>query len=83
MQDELHKLAQTYRAMGLSENDDYIQQLRTQWMDYAENISQLQSVAFDNSNKSIDRAITQLELQQQLFKDNSQEYLDIEKNMKL
>jgi TP901 family phage tail tape measure protein len=78
MQDEVHTLAQKYRAMGLSENDDYIQQLRTQWMDYAENISQLQSVAFDNSNKSIDRAITQLELQQQLFKDNSKEYLDIE-----
>ena len=78
MQDEVHSLAQKYRAMGLSENDDYIQQLRTQWMDYAENISQLQSVAFDNSNKSIDRAITQLELQQQLFKDNSKEYLDIE-----
>ena len=78
MQDEVHKLAQKYRAMGLSENDDYIQQLRTQWMDYAENISQLQSVAFDNSNKSIDRTLTQLDLQQQLFKDNSQEYLDIE-----
>lgn len=78
MQDEIHKLAQKYRAMGLSENDDYIQNLRTQWMKYAENISQLQSVAFDNSNKSIDRTITQLDLQQQLFKDNSQEYLDIE-----
>ena len=78
MQDEVHKLAQKYRAMGLSENDYYIQQLRTQWIDYAENISQLQSVAFDNSNKSIDRTLTQLDLQQQLFKDNSQEYLDIE-----
>ncbi|MDD4298635.1 MAG: phage tail tape measure protein, partial [Bacilli bacterium] len=78
MQDEVHKLAQKYRSMGLSENDDYIQQLRTQWMDYANNIANLQSISFDNSNKSIDRTITQLELEQQLLKENSQEYIDIE-----
>ena len=78
MQDEVHKLAQKYRAMGLSENDDYIQQLRTQWMDYANSIAELESISFDNSNKSIDRTITQLELEQQLLKENSQEYIDIE-----
>ena len=64
--------------MGLSENDDYIQQLRTQWMDYANTISSLEATSFDNSNKDIDRNITQLELQQQLLKENSQEYIDIE-----
>lgn len=78
MQDEVHDLAQKYRAMGLSENDDYIQQLRTQWMDYASTISSLEATSFDNSNKDIDRNITQLELEQQLLKENSQEYIDIE-----
>lgn len=78
MQDEVHKLTQKYRSMGLSENDDYIQQLRTQWIDYANSIAELESVSFDNSNKSIDRTITQLELEQQLLKENSQEYINIE-----
>ena len=78
MQDEIHNLAEQARKRGLSENDEYIQQLRTQWMDYANNIATLESASFDNSNKDIDRNITQLELEQQLHKENSEEYITIE-----
>ena len=78
MQDEVHKIAERARAMGLDENNDYIQQLRSQWMEYASNITDLESKAYSKLNKSFEDKNVQIELRQQLVNEDSQEYLDLE-----
>lgn len=54
MQEAVHATAEEYRALGLEENDDYIQALQQQWLEYEDNIAQLRQDAFDdylNDNK--------------------------------
>lgn len=54
MQEAVHATAEEYRALGLEENDDYIQELQRQWLEYEDNIAQLRQDAFDdylNDNK--------------------------------
>lgn len=48
MQDAAHVQAEKYRAMGLSENSEYIQALQKQWWDYQENIEQLREDHFND-----------------------------------
>ena len=48
MQDAVHAQAEKYRAMGLAENSEYIQELQKQWWDYQEKIAQLRQDHFDD-----------------------------------
>lgn len=48
MQEAVHTTAEEYRALGLKENDDYIQELQKKWLEYEENIAQLRQDEFDN-----------------------------------
>lgn len=48
MQEAVHATAEEYRALGLEENDDYIQELQRQWWEYEENIAQLRQDEFDD-----------------------------------
>ena len=48
MQEAVHATAEEYRALGLEENDDYIQELQKQWWEYEENIAQLRQDEFDD-----------------------------------
>ena len=48
MQEAVHAQAEKYRAMGLAENSEYIQELQKQWWDYHDKIQQLHKEAFDN-----------------------------------
>lgn len=48
MQDAAHAQAEKYRAMGLSENSEYIQALQKQWWDYQESIEQLREDHFND-----------------------------------
>lgn len=48
MQDAVHAQAEKYRAMGLSENSEYIQELQKQWWDYQDKIAQLRQDHFDD-----------------------------------
>lgn len=48
MQEAVHAQAEKYRAMGLAENSEYIQELQKQWWDYQEKITQLRQDHFDD-----------------------------------
>lgn len=48
MQEAVHATAEEYRALGIAENSDYIQELQKQWYEYEENIAQLHQDAFDD-----------------------------------
>lgn len=41
MQDAVHQYAEKYRALGLDENSDYIQELGEQWWDYQDSIQEV------------------------------------------
>lgn len=48
MQETVHEYAEKYRAMGLDENSDYIQELQKQWWNYQDSI---QKTIVDNFEK--------------------------------
>lgn len=48
MQTAVHEQAEKYRALGLDENSDYIQDLQKQWWDYEESIAEVRQNAFDD-----------------------------------
>lgn len=48
MQEEVHATANDYRALGLAEDDDLIQELQQKWWEYQENIVEARREAFNN-----------------------------------
>lgn len=48
MQSEVHKMAQEYRAMGLDENSEYIQEMQKQWWDYEDSVADIRKKEFDD-----------------------------------
>ena len=58
MQDAVHKQADEYRALGLDENSDYIQELQKQWWEYQDSIQDLIIETYEKSVKEHENAIT-------------------------
>ena len=48
MQSAVHEQAEKYRALGLDDNSDYIQDLQKQWWEYEEAIAEVRQDAFDD-----------------------------------
>lgn len=57
MQGEVHKRADAYRAKGLNDNSDYIQDLQKQYFEYAEAIEELMTNQFEDTRKNYENAI--------------------------
>lgn len=57
MQEEVHKRADAYRAKGLNDNSDYIQDLQKQYFEYAEAIEELMTNQFEDTRKNYENAI--------------------------
>ena len=55
IQDELNRVADSYRAMGLSENHNYIEELKTQWWRYQDEIDKLNKQSIDKFNDYLSR----------------------------
>lgn len=62
MQKALHATAEEYRALGLEENSDYIQELKEQWWEYEEAVVQARRDEFDDKLNDDKFAIEQLKL---------------------
>lgn len=61
MQNKLHELAERYRAEGLDENSDYIQELQKQWWDYEEEIKAIAEDLWDELEDAVDKQLEQAE----------------------
>ena len=61
LQAALHAEANKYRAMGLDENSEHIQELQNQWWDYEEKIANVFKTGFDDIQKSYSDRIGQIE----------------------
>ena len=56
MQEAVHEYADKFRAMGLDENNDYIQELQKQWIDYENSIKDLIAQAWEDAINERDNA---------------------------
>lgn len=63
MQDEIHALAEKYRAMGISENDSLIADLQQNWWKYQDEILKMLDGIYDANVKAHENAINLLENQ--------------------
>jgi hypothetical protein len=79
IQDEVHKLAEDARKRGISENNEYIQSLISQWWDAENKITALKMESFDLSNGKLDDRVVQVELRQKLVGESTKEYAELEK----
>ena len=61
MQKYVNEQADAFRAKGLEENSDYIQDLQKQWWDYEDNIVDTMSDAYDKIIKELENAVEQNE----------------------
>lgn len=57
MQDEVHALAEKYRAMGLDENSDYIQDLQKQWWKYQDAIQGIVEDLWEELEDAVDKEL--------------------------
>lgn len=57
MQAEASRIANEYRAKGLNDNSDYIQDLQKQWWDYADKIKELIAQQYEETRKLSENAI--------------------------
>ena len=58
MQDQVHAYAEKYRAQGLDENSDYIQDLQKQWWEYQESIQEVIVDTYEKATQEQENAIT-------------------------
>lgn len=58
MQDQVHDYAEKYRAQGLDENSDYIQDLQKQWWEYQESIQEVIVDTYEKATQEQENAIT-------------------------
>lgn len=61
MQDAVYQQAEQYRAMGLDENDDYIQAMQQQWFEYQDAINDLIAQAYDDAIREQENAVSNME----------------------
>lgn len=57
MQEAVHAQAEKYRALGLDENSDYIQELQKQWWEYQDSIQEVIVSAYDKAVSEHENAI--------------------------
>lgn len=62
LQDQVHAQAEKYRAMGLDENDEVIQELQNQWWQYADEIAKIREEAFSKNIDDLNYGIETLKL---------------------
>ena len=62
LQQKVHAQAEKYRAMGLDENDEAIQELQNQWWQYADAISQIREETFSKNIDDLNYGIETLKL---------------------
>ena len=58
MQQEVHDQAEEYRALGLSENSEYIMNLQKQWWDYQDAIQEVVIAAYDEMVSAHENSIS-------------------------
>lgn len=58
MQEQVHAYAEKYRAQGLDENSDYIQDLQKQWWEYQESIQEVIVDTYEKATSERENAIT-------------------------
>ena len=61
MQEEVHKTAEKYRALGLSENSDLIENLQAQWWDYQDAIEGVLDAQSESFQEMLDAAHSSLD----------------------
>lgn len=61
MQQEVHDQAEEYRALGLSENSEYIMNLQKQWWDYQDAIQEVVIAAYDEMVSAHENSATLIE----------------------
>ena len=62
LQQKVHAQAEKYRAMGLDENDEAIQELQNQWWQYADEIAKKREEAFSKNIDDLKYGIETLKL---------------------
>lgn len=63
MQEEIHALAEKYRAMGLSEDSSYIRELSEKWWKYQDEVVKLMDGIYDATIEAHENALSLLENQ--------------------
>ena len=63
MQREVHNQAEAYRALGLDENSDYIQELQKKWWDYQDTIEDMLHDIYKTTVEEHENTISYLESQ--------------------
>lgn len=79
MQIEVHALAEKYRAMGLSDNSDYIQNLQKKWWEYEEAIEEVKQKVVDDlleMTNATSEAVDEIQNVFDTFKEAANEYAE-------
>ncbi len=80
MQDTVHQYAEKYRAMGLDENNDYIQDLGKQWWEYQDEIDDILHGIYSDAVEAHENTIELLQHQYDDLSD-SKNYRDMSTNL--
>lgn len=80
MQDTVHQYAEKYRAMGLDENNDYIQELGEQWWEYQDEIDDILHGIYTDAVEAHENTIELLQHQYDGLND-SKNYRDMATNL--
>ena len=80
MQDTVHQYAEKYRAMGLDENNDYIQELGKQWWEYQDEIDDILHGIYSDAVEAHENTIELLQHQYDDLSD-SKNYRDMSTNL--
>lgn len=80
MQDTVHQYAEKYRAMGLDENNDYIQKLGEQWWEYQDEIDDILHGIYTDAVEAHENTIELLQHQYDGLND-SKNYRDMAANL--
>lgn len=80
MQDTVHQYAEKYRAMGLDENNDYIQELGEQWWEYQDEIDDILHGIYTDAVEAHENTIELLQHQYDGLSD-SKNYRDMATNL--
>lgn len=73
LMDKVHALANEARGRGLSDDDDYIQNLQKQWWEFSNSIDSLNKQMLDNALSGIDAYIEQMDAYETWGNDNAYE----------
>lgn len=79
MQIQVHELADKYRAMGLSDNSDYIQNLQKKWWEYEDAIEEVKQKVVDDlleMTNATSEAVDEIQNVFDTFKEAANEYAE-------